>query len=336
MDFTTETTVITLYSGPDELGIQVIDRKVCRSYRKMMTLESEELGVFRYIGGIPVAIEEFSKIMKRWEQTDLSLIQILYKSNYCELRFKILDDKCDIIFKLPQERVNRNTINEQSSIIGLSKEIDNIKQVLSISKTEDISVFSRLSRRMTVVGTELVPRNLKTIHILNPNSNIATKDVNPNNNGSRCYNLQNILIDHKTKKYYGDGRIYKLEFDKVYNITIPNIPINYLIITDNSNIRQIIKDLDQLPNLEQVCICGFQVDKFELPNLSRVNTLIIGECTLKQPPVFSQFMNIDELCLARSDFGGSQPELSKLSKLKKIHLGGSKIVNPHLSGVEVV
>lgn len=328
MDFTTETTVITLYSGPDELGIQVIDRKVCRSYRKMMTLESEELGVFRYIGGIPVAIEEFSKIIKKWEQTDLSLIQILYKSNYCELRFKILDDKCDIIFKLPQERVNRNTINEQSSIIGLSKEIDNIKQVLSISKTEDISVFSRLSRRMTVVGTELVPRNLKTIHILNHNSNIAT-----NNNVT----LQSIVIDHKTKKYhYGSSTRSKLAFDRVHSVQIPNIPINYLIIADNSNIRQIIKDLDQLPNLEQVCICGFQVDKFELPNLSMVNTLIIGECTLKQPPVFSQFMNIDELCLAYSDFGGSQPELSKLSKLKKIHLKGSNIVNPHLSGVEVV
>ena len=341
MDFTTDTTIITLLTGPNELGFQVIDRNLHRIYRRTLTLSSDELGVFRYIGGLPVATQECIQVMKSWETSNKG-ISILYKANSCDIQFDILDGRCPIHIHLPQERTGSNSsVKDQSTLIHLSKQVEHLKHILSITKTDDIPVFRRIATRLTIIGTELIPRNTSSLHILHPRFNIVDgnseplsgKEISIQRNATSYYFMKNTRQFNISMQYYMNNT----------NYYVPIQPSKHLIIPPDAkgpnSIQTVIDDLDQLSHLSHLLIGGFTTTTtFQFPPIKELKSLILSQCTMEIFPDLNEaFPNLKELFLYRCTFDDqSNTSFSKMKHLKTLALIRSNIEHPHLSGVTII
>lgn len=325
---------ITIYTGPDELTFQIIDQSLKRSYRKLYTLESEELGIFRYIGGLTKAnrilVKEFEKWEKGYANGEQATVNIGYKENQAHLSviLNILDSPYQLVLKLIQERVNQSHLFTKSELIKIEKHIDKLDSVITENCLHD-KIFLNLVSRISLIGTELVPRNLENIHIIHDSalSKVGSSShTNGNSLANNIHMIGNTLI-------YGGTTLKQLGFMSNQYTAITN---EKLLIVENDDINQLVQDLATLPNLSQIFICGFNTDKLEFPISEKLTKLVLVDCKLKCAPDFNKFSKLETLCLDSTRFGGGQPNLKNLTHLNFLSIGNSDISNPHISGLQIL
>lgn len=240
MEFIKDTTIISLYSGPDELTLQVTDRSLNRIYRKTMNINDEELGLFRYVGGMSSAIKHLSNTLDKWQKSQsLDSVTLLYKDKSCQLKFKLTvfeEASTQIDICLPQQRVQASNVKTQSAITQLQHDMEGLKSTLGLNSNRSLSIFSKLSNRFTLIGRDLIPLDAQSIHIINANK------VNENHVGNDVRNLLKCREDVQQS------------------------------LDD-------LDSLSRLKHLFILGVCNMNY-KMQLPNLQKLETLSVVHCCL--------------------------------------------------------
>lgn len=312
MEFIKDTTIISLYSGPDELTLQVTDRSLNRIYRKTMNINDEELGLFRYVGGMSSAIKHLSNTLDKWQKSQsLDSVTLLYKDKSCQLRFKLTvfeEASTQIDICLPQQRVQASNVKTQSAITQLQHDMEGLKSTLGLNSNRSLSIFSKLANRFSLIGRDLIPLDAQSIHIINAkNGNLR---ISGNKVASNLCSDRSVALPTTHK------------FD-VHNL-----------LNCKDDVQQVLDDLDSLSSLKHLFIGGFYMDsKMQLPNLQKLETLSVVHCGLDGLGSIPRSVNM--LVLSGSFFK-TPPNLKSLSKLTKLEIRKCNVDDPHLSGVEVV